>query len=49
MKHTLFAIIALAILALSGWWWLWPADPATAPDITLLGIDGEPLALADYP
>jgi len=48
MKATLFAIIALAILAVSGWWWLRSADPATGPDITLPGIDGEPLALADY-
>jgi peroxiredoxin len=48
MKHTLFAFIALAILAASGWLWLRPAGPVASPDITLVGIDGAPLALADY-
>lgn len=48
MKATLITLLAAALLGALGWLWFAPAAPATSPDISLSGIDGNELRLADY-
>jgi peroxiredoxin len=44
----LLTVLALALVVALGWLWFAPPVLRTSPDISLLGIDGTELRLADY-
>ena len=48
MKKNLLPALMLAMAGLLGWLWLTPVGQVSSPDITLPGLDGESLKLADF-
>jgi len=48
MNKALLPITLLVLLGMLGWLWLASAGVKNSPDITLMSIDGEPLALSAY-
>lgn len=48
MKETLITLFAVLLLATLGYLWFAPAGLQKSPDISLLGIDGSELKLAEY-